>query len=144
MPPPIVLIVDDDADFRVVLGDLLRDEGYRIVEAANGEEALRVLDSLKPDVIVIDLIMPVVNGWALFAAIERRRELRGVPLVFLSAVPKTAPGGGWLVLQKPLKLHSLLTLLTALRHEPDSSKSSQAGRARAAEPRERQATRRTG
>ena len=121
MPPPIVLIVDDDADFRGVLADLLRDEGYRTVDAANGQEALCVLDSLKPDVMVIDLIMPVVNGWTLFAAIEKRRELQDVPLVFLSAVPQMSPGGGSLVLRKPLNLHSLLTLLNALRPMPPSS-----------------------
>ena len=121
MPPHIVLLVDDDADFRGVLADLLRDEGYRTVDAENGEEALRVLDSLKPDVIIIDLIMPVVNGWALFDAIEKRSNLHDVPLVFLSAVPQMSPGGGSLVLKKPLNLSSLLTLLNALRPLPPSS-----------------------
>jgi CheY-like chemotaxis protein len=121
MQPNIVLIVDDDADFRSVLADVLHVEGYRTVDAANGEEALRVLDSLKPDVMVVDLLMPVLNGWSLFAAIEERSELRNVPVVFLSAVPQMAPGGGSLVLAKPLNLHTLLELFDALRPVPPSS-----------------------
>ena len=121
MQLPIALIVDDDSDFRSVLGDVLGDEGYRIVEASNGNEALHVLDSLRPDVILVDLLMPVMNGWSLFAAIEARHELQSTPIVFLSAVPHMAPGGGSLVLKKPLDLPTLLTLLDALRPEPSSS-----------------------
>jgi two-component system phosphate regulon response regulator PhoB len=121
MQPPIALIVDDEADFRSVLGELLVDEGYRIVEAANGDEAMTVLSSLTPDVILIDLLMPVVNGWSLFAMIEERQELRTVPIVFLSAVAHMAPGGGSLVLKKPLDLPELMKLLDALRPGAHSS-----------------------
>jgi len=121
MQLPIALIVDDDSDFRSVLGEVLGDEGYRIVEASNGNEALRVLDALRPDVILVDLLMPVMNGWSLFAAIEARNELQSTPIVFLSAVPHMAPGGGSLVLKKPLDLPTLMTLLDALRPEPSSS-----------------------
>src|ERR1700722_20234482 len=111
---PIALLVDDDADFRSVLGEVLEGEGYWIVEAANGREAIRVLNSLRPDVILIDLLMPVINGWSLFAAIEDRPELRTVPVVFLSALPHMAPGGGSLILKKPLDLPALMKLLDAL------------------------------
>jgi CheY-like chemotaxis protein len=121
MQPPIVLIVDDDSDFRSVLGEVLREEGYRIVEATNGEEAIQVLESLTPDLILVDLIMPVVNGWSLFAKIQSRKELRDVPVAFLSAVPQMAPGGGSLVLKKPLDLPALLTLLDAVRPAPSSN-----------------------
>jgi len=115
MQVPIALIVDDDTDFRTVLGEVLADEGYRIVEAANGDEAMTVLGSLTPDVILIDLLMPVINGWSLFALIEERPELRSTPVVFLSAVAHMAPGGGSLVLKKPLDLPELMKLLDALR-----------------------------
>jgi CheY-like chemotaxis protein len=111
---PIALLVDDDADFRSVLGEVLEGEGYWIVQAANGREAMKVLSSLKPDVILIDLLMPVMNGWSLFAAIEERPELLTVPVVFLSALPHMAPGGGSLILKKPLDLPALMKLLDAL------------------------------
>ncbi len=117
---PLALIVDDDPDFRNVLCELLEDEGFRTTAAANGTEALEVLDSVTPDVILIDLIMPVMNGWSLFAHIDARPELNAVPIVFLSAVPQMAPAGGSLILKKPLDLPALLTLLDALRPAPTS------------------------
>jgi CheY-like chemotaxis protein len=121
MQLPIALLVDDDSDFRSMLAEVLGDEGYRIVEASNGSEALEVLDSLKPDVILVDLLMPVMNGWSLFASIEGRPELQMTPVVFLSAVPHMAPGGGSLILKKPLDLPTLMRLLAALRADPSSS-----------------------
>ena len=120
MQPPIVLIVDDDSDFRGVLAEVLRDEGYRTLEATDGEQAIQVLDSLTPDLILADLIMPKINGWSLFAKIQARPELHDVPIAFLSAVPQMAPGGGSLVLKKPLDLPALLTLLDAVRPAPTS------------------------
>jgi CheY-like chemotaxis protein len=115
------LIVDDDPDFRSALGEVLRDEGYHVMEASDGSEALTMLNSVTPDVILLDLIMPGVDGWSLFAGIEHRRELESVPVVFLSGVPNLAPGGGSLVLKKPLDLPALMKLLDALRLEPASS-----------------------
>jgi two-component system, OmpR family, response regulator MprA len=115
---PIALVVDDDEDFRSALGEVLGDEGYRVIEAAHGSAAVHILGSVRPDVIFIDLLMPVMNGWSLFAAIEDRSDLRAVPVVFLSAVPHMAPGGGSLVLKKPLDLPALITLLEAVRLEP--------------------------
>ncbi len=118
---PRVLVVDDDDDFRSVLAEVLREEGCEVVEAANGRTAIGILDSMVPDVILVDLIMPVMNGWTLFAAIESNPKLENVPVVFLSAVPQMSPGGGSLVLKKPLDLPALLKLLEALRPAPSSS-----------------------
>jgi len=115
LEPPLAFLVDDDNDFRTLFGEVLREEGYQVIEAANGMEAMALLDSHTPDVMLIDLAMPVMNGWALFAALERRPELRSVPVVFLSAMPHMAPGGGSLVIGKPLNVTSLTTLLAALR-----------------------------
>lgn len=92
MPFLTALIVDDDSDFRNALGEVLSDEGYRVLKASNGHEAMAILDSLIPDVILIDLIMPEMNGWALFAIVDARPELKTVPVVFLSGVPHMAPG----------------------------------------------------
>jgi CheY-like chemotaxis protein len=118
MQPPTILIVDDDADFRCALGEVLQEEGHHIVEAANGQEAIQLLDSLTPDLILVDLMMPVLNGWSLLAAIWERPQLREVPIAVLSAVPQMAPGGASLVLKKPLDLPALLALLKALPRAP--------------------------
>jgi CheY-like chemotaxis protein len=115
------LVVDDDLDFRNALGEVLHDEGCRVMKASDGNEALTVLKSVIPDVILIDLIMPGMDGWSLFASIEQRHDLESVPVVFLSGVPNLAPGGGSLVLKKPLDLPALMKLLDALRLDPSSS-----------------------
>jgi CheY-like chemotaxis protein len=121
MSHPIVLIVDDDRDFREALAEILREDGCHVVEASNGEEAIHVLDSLTPELILVDLIMPILNGWSLFALIEARPELKDVPVAFMSGAPQMAPGGGSLVLKKPFDLPTLMALLDGVRRAPASS-----------------------
>ncbi len=116
--PTLALIVDDDADFRDVLGEVLRDEGCKVIEAGGGYEALRVLDTVTPDVVFIDLVMSQMNGWSLFAVLEDRPELRNVPIVVISGVARMAPPGATMVLRKPLNLGSLLDILAVVRGDP--------------------------
>jgi CheY-like chemotaxis protein len=115
MQTPIALLVDDDDEFRSLFADVLREEGYEVFEAANGVEALSRLAVVTPDVIVVDLVMPVMNGWALHATLRKRPELHSIPVVFLSALGSMAPPGGAMVVTKPLDLPRLTTLLDALR-----------------------------
>jgi len=77
-----VLVVDDDASIRELLSTVLEDDGYEVVPAANGEDALAVCARWRPDVIVLDLMMPVMDGWT-FA--KRLRERDDIPIVVLSA-----------------------------------------------------------
>jgi CheY-like chemotaxis protein len=122
MDPPIALIVDDETDFRTLLGEVLREEGYVVVDAADGAHALQILDCLIPDVMILDLLMPVMDGWELYAVVERRSELASVPVVFLSAVSQQAPESGSLIVKKPLDLRGLTALLKAIH--PDGSMTS--------------------
>jgi two-component system, chemotaxis family, chemotaxis protein CheY len=59
-----VLVVDDDPDVLEVVGDLLADEGYAVSTARNGAEALEQAGRAPPDLILLDMIMPVMDGWA--------------------------------------------------------------------------------
>jgi two-component system chemotaxis response regulator CheY len=77
-----VLVVDDDASIRELLSTALEDDGYEVVPARNGEDALSVCERWRPDVIVLDLMMPVMDGWT-FA--KRLRERDTIPIVVLSA-----------------------------------------------------------
>jgi CheY-like chemotaxis protein len=79
-----ILVVDDDPDILQTLALCLSTEGYRILVAANGREALDVLDKEKPSVILLDLMMPVMDGWQFVAALEERGK-RDTPLLILSA-----------------------------------------------------------
>jgi two-component system response regulator (stage 0 sporulation protein F) len=120
MQPPIALIVDDETDFRSLLGEVLRADGYVVVDAPDGAQALHILDCVIPDVMILDLRMPIMSGWELYSAVEGRPELRDVPVVFLSAVPQSAPDGGALIVRKPFDLRRLGTLLKALHPAPRS------------------------
>jgi CheY-like chemotaxis protein len=84
-PARTILIADDDEDIRAMLSIFLRDEGYRVLEAANGREALEVAQHARPDLILMDLNMPVMDGNAAAEQIRRRQELNDVPIVFISA-----------------------------------------------------------
>jgi DNA-binding response OmpR family regulator len=77
-----ILVVDDEADVRGLLRDILERAGYRLLEAADGQEALRLLYAERPDLVVLDVEMPVLDGWGTLARI---RELSEVPVMMLTA-----------------------------------------------------------
>ena len=80
----LVLVVDDDPDILQTLGLCLTTEGYRVLMAANGREALDLLQNERPSVILLDLMMPVMDGWQFVHELEQRGQ-RDVPLLILSA-----------------------------------------------------------
>ena len=78
---PRILIVDDDPDWRAVLRALLEHSGYRVDEAENGEVALRLTRERNPDLVILDLSMPVLDG---FETASRLRREGGPPLLAVS------------------------------------------------------------
>src|SRR5438270_903603 len=80
----LILIVDDDPDILQTLGLCLSTEGYRVLMASNGKEALEVLSNERPSAILLDLMMPVMDGWQFVAELEKR-GWRRAPLLILSA-----------------------------------------------------------
>src|SRR3954447_6500839 len=77
-----ILVVDDDADVRGLVRELLERAGASVREAADGREALRVLYDVRPEVIVLDVTMPQLDGWQ---TLERIRDLTAVPVLMLTA-----------------------------------------------------------
>jgi DNA-binding response OmpR family regulator len=77
-----VLVVDDEADIRELLRQLLERSGHLVREAADGLEGLRALHGWRPDLVVLDVSMPGLDGWT---TLERIRELTDVPVLMLSA-----------------------------------------------------------
>jgi DNA-binding response OmpR family regulator len=77
-----VLVVDDDADIRGLLRQLLERAGYSVVEAPDGREGLRTLYSASPDLVLLDVSMPGLDGWQ---TLERIRDLSDVPVLMLTA-----------------------------------------------------------
>jgi two-component system, cell cycle response regulator DivK len=79
-----VLVVDDSDDIREFLSMMLRGKGYRVVEAVNGEEAVELASRVRPRLILMDLGMPVLDGYEATRRIHGRRETRDVPVVAVS------------------------------------------------------------
>jgi DNA-binding response OmpR family regulator len=77
-----VLVVDDEADIRELVRELLARAGYDVVEAADGSEALKVFYSQQPDFVILDVQMPVLDGWE---TLTRIREVSDVPVLMLTA-----------------------------------------------------------
>ena len=84
-PVKTVLVVEDFADSRFILGRLLEMSGYRVLEAADGREAVRVAESECPDVVLMDLQMPVLDGFTATSLIRRIESTCRVPVIAVSA-----------------------------------------------------------
>jgi DNA-binding response OmpR family regulator len=77
-----VLVIDDDADIRGLLRELLERAGYEVAESSNGREGLRTLYATSPDLVLLDVSMPELDGWQ---TLERIRDVSDVPVVMLTA-----------------------------------------------------------
>jgi CheY-like chemotaxis protein len=117
---PLVLVVDDHADTRFMLRYLLETRGCDVVEAGDGEEAVRLAWKMCPDLILMDMMLPRLDGLAAMLRIRELATLSHVPVIFLSghAQPDVRAAalaiGGNDYLVKPLKLSELE--LTVERH----------------------------
>ncbi len=81
----ILLIVEDNLDLRESLVDILSLEGYDIFAAANGLEALNILESIQPDLILSDINMPHMDGISLYRVVRHHADWQTIPFVFLTA-----------------------------------------------------------
>lgn len=110
--PRRVLVVDDDDDIRAFVSLALEVRGYAVEVAANGLEALDVLARRSADVILLDMMMPVMDGWRFCEEKQRRPELDKIPLAVMSAAANLRRGLGpctpQAVLPKPFLLDDLL------------------------------------
>jgi DNA-binding response OmpR family regulator len=77
-----VLVIDDEADIRGLLRELLERAGYEVAEGANGRDGLRALYATSPDLVLLDVSMPELDGWQ---TLERIRDVSDVPVVMLTA-----------------------------------------------------------
>ncbi len=82
---PLVLVVDDDPVIRSTVAELLLDEGYAVEQAGDGSQALQVVQRSTPNAIVLDLMMPVLDGWAFVDQCRALPQCADVPIVVMSA-----------------------------------------------------------
>jgi two-component system response regulator GlrR len=111
-PPPgaVILLVDDDPAVLESLGRVLATEGWHIVTAAGGEEALEHLAGRQPDLMITDLCMADINGWDLL--FHEKMQRPDLPIFVITALPPPAAGGAdhfaARFFQKPLDLEALV------------------------------------
>ena len=81
----VVLVVDDDPSIRGLIMAALKRDGYSFLEAPNGREALDLMRNEHPDVVVLDLMMPIVSGWDVLRERADDTNLRRIPVIVVSA-----------------------------------------------------------
>ena len=90
---PLVLIVDDDSGLRAFVRASLELEGYSVREASSADEGLAVLEEQPPDLILLDVMMPQVDGWEMLRRMQERHGVGTIPVVMFSGkVDERAPG----------------------------------------------------
>ena len=90
--PPKILIVDDDPDIHEALSLILEVKGYQVISAWDGIEGLACLKAQKPDLMIMDLMMPKMDGFAMLKELQDSRwsEFRGTPILILSSIREDA------------------------------------------------------
>ncbi len=114
-----ILVIDDDLPLRGMLSAALRQHGFQVLLAGDGEEGQRALKIHHPDVILLDLAMPKVNGWDFLQRLRETGHLGKVPVIVVSAHLRSDPQailqmGVSAILPKPFNLAELIDLIEHL------------------------------
>ena len=118
-----VLVVDDDPEVVDAVGEALQDDGYRVETATDGASALKSVLEAPPDLIVLDVRMPNLNGWEFCEIVRRQSHTRDVPVLFLTACTDVRDQitamqvGGSDHLPKPFRLEALRDKVRSLTRE---------------------------
>lgn len=83
-----VLVVDDDVDIRKVVSKLVEKSGYEAIEAKNGVEGMGKVREHKPDLIILDMLMPKESGVRMYHELKTEESLKDIPVIVLSAIPR--------------------------------------------------------
>lgn len=117
-----ILIVDDEWGIAQLLDDVFTDEGYTVIVASNGREALDRIAEQRPALVMTDFMMPVMDGAALIAALARKPELAGMPIIMMSSMPEDAVAercqGYRVFVRKPFRILELIDLVAELVARP--------------------------
>jgi CheY-like chemotaxis protein len=118
-----VLVVDDEPVLRGIMREILNEEGYAVIEAADGHVMLEIMTRERPDLVLMDVMMPGVDGREAYRQLRSRPEHRDVPVVMMSAAVQ--PHGldpsiaGFMA--KPFDLNQLVDLVTRLIGRPHTN-----------------------
>ncbi len=112
-----ILLVDDEVSFRDTIKDLLLINNYKVKIAINGQDALEILESWTPDIVISDIMMPVMDGYMFYEKVKNSSILNQIPFIFLTAKndkmekEKCMLNGVNLFISKPFKIEDLLVII---------------------------------
>src|SRR5918994_3059876 len=118
-----VLVVDDEPVLRGIMREILNEEGYAVIEAADGHVMLEIMTRERPDLVLMDVMMPGVDGREAYRQLRSRPENRDVPVVMMSAAVQSHgldPSIAGFV-PKPFDIPDLITLVVRRIGHPNSS-----------------------
>lgn len=117
--PATILVVDDMPANRKLLADLLVLKGYQVVTAASGEEALAKVDAVKPDLVLLDIVMPGLNGYEVCRRLKENPATQPIPVIVVTAVldepvsRRAYEAGAVACILKPIRWEALLAMIQA-------------------------------
>ena len=118
-----VLVVDDEALIVMALEAALQDAGYQVTTAANGRQGLERLAEAQVDIVLLDMMMPVMNGPAMLRAMAADPKLSGIPVIILSSLPEATvraqADGVAAILRKPYTAGEVLRAIGQVLGEAD-------------------------
>lgn len=116
----MILLVDDEPDIRILTRMMLEKAGHSVVEAVNGDEGLRMLKNNRPDLILLDVMMPGMKGWKVCEKIKADKKNRDIPVVMFTirssedSVKKSYECGADAHINKPFEIKELLDTIERL------------------------------
>ena len=113
----LILVVDDEYGIAEVLEVVLADAGHEVITAINGRQALERLRERQPDLVLLDFMMPIMDGPAMLKRMREEPAFRHIPAVVMSSLPESAiteaAGGTYTaVLRKPFKLGTVVEVVS--------------------------------
>ncbi|PDW01567.1 response regulator [Candidatus Viridilinea mediisalina] len=119
----LIFIVDDDLALQTVLDYALRHAGYDVVLAPDGREGLEMLENLKPDLVISDIMMPNMDGVEVFQHLKVRLQDEGIPIIFMTALERKPwfadlEAEGAAIIQKPFEVEWLMGMIDSALSMP--------------------------
>ncbi len=106
-----VLVIDDEQSIRTLMVAILEDEGHDVIQAADGLQGLEVLEREVPDIVILDIMMPGIDGRETYRRIREQPHLAHVPVIMVSAGAYGAPESVNAFMRKPFNLTDFLATL---------------------------------
>jgi CheY-like chemotaxis protein len=118
MLPKKILIIDDEKMIRLTTSILLKKEGIEVAEAVNGNEGLQKIEHEKPNLILLDIMMPIMDGWEVLDNIQKNENYNSIPVIiftagdFIEAEKKAKEKKVHGIIRKPFRLEKMLEIIS--------------------------------